>query len=220
MKKLLQGLHQFRSGVSESEKEMFERLAKRQEPDVLFITCSDSRIVPNLFTGTDPGELFIMRNAGNIIPPYGNLWSGEAASIEFAVTNLKVKDIIVCGHSDCGAVKGLWNPAVAEKMPAVAEWLRYCQSVKKIVDDVYNLGEHEDKFNVAIQENVLIQLEHIRTHPSVAAALVQSSIQLHGWVYKIETNEVFSYHPEAGQFLPVSDTPAHAASKRLVGESV
>lgn len=199
---------------------MFARLAKKQEPDVLFITCSDSRINPNLFTRTDPGDLFIMRNAGNIIPPYGNFWSGEAASIEFAVTNLKVKDIIICGHSDCGAVKGLWNPALASKMPAVAEWLRYSQSVKKIVDDVYNLTEEDDKINIAIQENVLIQLEHIRTHPSVAAALVQSSIQLHGWVYKIQTNEVFSYHPQTGQFMPVSDTPAHDERKRLVGEVV
>jgi carbonic anhydrase len=174
---------------------------------VLFITCSDSRINPNLLTQTEPGELFILRNAGNIVPPYGAVQGGEAATIEFAVAGLGVKDIIVCGHSHCGAMKGLLEPPPSRDFPALTQWLSHAESTRRIVRDKYTYGEREAPWllNVTIQENVLAQMENLRTHPVVASGLAQGTLKLHGWVYKIETGEVFGYDPESAQFLLLTE---------------
>lgn len=205
MLKLITGLRHFQSHLFESHRALFERLGEGQNPEVLFITCSDSRINPNLLTNTAPGDLFILRNAGNIIPPHGSGNTGEAATIEFAITALGVKDIIVCGHSACGAVKGMLNPDKLDSMPAVKSWLTYADATRRIVNENYgHLGE-EDMLNVAIQENVLVQIENLRTLPSVAAGLVSGKIKIHGWTYKFQTGEVFCYSQEEGQFLPAVD---------------
>lgn len=206
MQKLVHGLHHFQKHVFGSKKELFERLQSGQSPDALFITCSDSRVNPNLITNTDPGEIFILRNAGNIIPPHGAANGGEAATIEFAVKALGVKDIIVCGHSDCGAIKGLLHPESLADMPTVAHWLHHAEATRWIVQDNYADLPDEQKINVTIQENVLIQLENIRTLPSVASRLVKGDLNLHGWVYKFETGDVFSYNLEQGQFIKLSDS--------------
>lgn len=205
MEKLISGLHQFQSEIFRSHKELFERLAQGQNPEALFITCSDSRINPNLLTQTSPGDLFILRNAGNIIPPYGAANGGEGATIEFAVRGLRVKDIIVCGHSLCGAMKGLISPEGLEEMPAVAAWLKHAEATRRILKDTYTGLNDDQTLNVAIQLNVLVQLESLRTHPCVASRLAQGELTLHGWIYKIETGQVFSYRPEEGQFLELTE---------------
>jgi carbonic anhydrase len=205
MQKLLRGLHHFQTTIFGSQRELFERLAQGQHPEVLFITCSDSRIDPNLITQTEPGELFILCNAGNLVPPYGGGLGGEAATVEFAVAGLGVKDIIVCGHSHCGAMKGLLDPPPARDFPALTQWLSHAESTRRIVQDKYADREGPSLLNVTIQENVLAQLENLRTHPVVASGLAQGKLKLHGWVYKIETGEVFGYDAESGQFLPLTE---------------
>lgn len=200
MQKLLQGLQHYQTKVFGSQRELFERLSKGQTPEALFITCSDSRINPNLLTQTEPGELFILRNAGNLVPPYGALQGGEAATIEFAVAGLGVKEIIVCGHTHCGAMKGLLSPPVQSDFPALTQWLYHAEATRRIVRDKYPDRDDVELLNVTIQENVLMQMENLRTHPVVASGLALGKLKLHGWVYKIETGEVFGYDPEICQF--------------------
>ena len=204
MQKLLQGIHHFQDNVFSSQRELFERLAEGQHPDALFITCSDSRINPNLITQTEPGELFIIRNAGNIVPPYGAANGGEGATIEFAVVGLGIQHIIVCGHSHCGAMKGLLHPESLTELPLMAAWLGHAEATRRIAQQKYEDRPAEALLNVAIQENVLVQLENLRTHPAVAAALAAGKLKLHAWVYKIETGQVFAYDPERGQFAPLT----------------
>jgi carbonic anhydrase len=214
MQKLVAGIHHFQSTIFSPQRELFERLAEGQHPEALFITCSDSRINPNLVTQTDPGDLFILRNAGNIVPPYGAVKGGEAATIEFAVVALKVQYIIVCGHSLCGAMKGLLDPASLANMPATENWLRHAEATRRIVHEVYPDRQGVAQLTTAVEENVLVQLENLRTHPAVAVGLARGTIKLHGWVYKIETGEVFSFDPTRGQFMPLTDAAAHAPLAR------
>lgn len=219
MRKLISGLHHFQSNMFESRKELFERLATGQNPDALFITCSDSRINPNLLTNTEPGDLFILRNAGNIIPAHG-CGGGEAATIEFAVAVLGVRDLIVCGHSACGAIKALLNPSSLNKLPAVRSWLSHAEATRQIIEDNYSDLDDEEKLNVAIQENVLAQIENLRTLPMVASRLLSGNVHIHGWTYKIQTGEVFSYSLEEGQFLPVSEVENAVAQRQLLTAGV
>jgi len=204
VQKLIQGLHHFQSNIFSSQRELFERLAHGQSPDALFITCSDSRINPNLITNTQPGELFILRNAGNIIPPHGAANGGEGATIEYAVAALGVRDIIVCGHSHCGAMNGLLNIDSLGELPAVRQWLSHAEATRRIAKENYEHLSGGALLTATIEENVLVQLENLRTHPTVAAALSRGKLSLHGWVYKIETGEVFAYDPEQEQFLPLA----------------
>jgi len=203
MQKLIQGLHHFQSNIFSSQRELFERLAQGQSPDALFITCSDSRINPNLITQTEPGELFILRNAGNIIPPHGAANGGEGATIEYAVAALGVRDIIVCGHSHCGAMNGLLNLDSLGELPAVRHWLTHAEATRRIAKENYEHLSGNALLTATIEENVLVQLENLRTHPAVAAALSRGKLNLHGWVYKIESGQVFAYDPEQEQFLPL-----------------
>jgi len=201
MQKLVQGIHEFQQNIFAKQQRLFERLAKGQNPEALFITCSDSRINPNLLTQTEPGELFILRNAGNIVPPYGAVLGGEAATIEYAVSVLKVRDVIVCGHSHCGAMSALLHPEQAENLSAVRAWLAHAESTARIIRENYqHVQEEAMRFSAAVEENVLVQLENLRTHPSVAAALGRGELKLHGWVYKFETGQVFAYDAQEGQF--------------------
>ena len=204
MKKLIEGVHQFQENEFRTNQELFESLAKGQEPLALFITCSDSRVVPSMLTRSDPGDLFIIKNAGNIVPPHGAVKGGEAGTIEYAMKVLKVKDIIICGHSHCGAMHGLLHPEILDDLPAVKEWLAYAEATQLIISENYaHLTDDTDRLAAAVEENVLIQLENIRTYPSVSAALRRGDVKLHGWVYKFETGEVFAYEPEQKQFLPI-----------------
>lgn len=205
MQKLIQGIHKFQNETFAPLQDLFERLSQGQNPETLFITCSDSRIDPTLLTRSPPGELFILRNAGNIVPPYVSATGGEAATIEFAVAGLGVRDIIVCGHSHCGAVDGLFNPEKLNGMPAVKSWLIHAETTRRIISENYRHLSNDKLLTAAIEENVLVQLEHLRTHPSVASRLVRGDLRLHGWVYKIQTGEVYAYDPAPGQFVPLAE---------------
>lgn len=204
MQKLIHGIHQFREEDFRPLQGLFEQLAHGQNPDTLFITCSDSRIDPNLLTRSKPGELFILRNAGNIVPPHGAANGGEAATIEFAVAGLGVKDIIICGHSHCGAMKGLMHPETVAALPSLVSWLSHAETTRRIVSENYNHLDGEGLVTATVEENVLVQLENLRTLPAVASRLVRGDLHLHGWVYKIETGEVFAYDFAKGQFVPVA----------------
>lgn len=205
--RLLLGIHRFQNEVFPAQRELFQKLAEVQKPDWLFITCSDSRVQPQVITQTEPGELFTLRNAGNLVPPFGSAPSGEAATIEFAVEALGVKHIIVSGHSDCGAIKALLDPHKTEKLPAVREWLRYAEATRRIATENYSHLEGQKLLELATMENVLVQLGHLRTLPAVAAALQRGALQLHGCFYRIETGEVLGYVPERDQFISVKDFP-------------
>ncbi len=203
MQKLIEGLHHFQQSVFGTQQELFDRLSQGQNPETLFITCSDSRINPNLLTQTQPGDLFILRNAGNLVPPYSPIASGESATIEFAVKGLKVKDVIVCGHSHCGAMDGLLHPEKTQDFPALRRWLEHAEVTRSVVTALYPSKTEEELLSVSIQENVLAQMENLRTHPSIAAALAIGQVRIHGWVYKIETGEIFGYQPEKRQFISI-----------------
>ncbi len=206
MQKLVEGIHKFQSESFSQDQKLFETLAVGQSPLALFITCSDSRIDPNRLTQTKPGELFIQRTAGNIVPPYGSVYAGEAATIEYAVRALKIRDIIICGHSHCGAMGGLLNLDAVKDMPAVKAYLEYAESTRRIVLENYeHLTDPAQRLMLTVEENVLVQLESLRTHPSVAAAVGRGELKLHGWVYKFETGEVFGYNPDKYAFLPLED---------------
>ncbi len=203
MQKLVQGVHHFQQGIFGSRRALFEDLVAAQHPLALFITCSDSRISPNLLTQTEPGELFILRNAGNIVPSHGaSVAGGEAATIEFAVSALGIRDIILCGHSHCGAMKAaIGDPAQLADMPATRGWLTHAEATRRIIREKYQHLHGQALLTACVEENVLVQLENLRTHPVVAAGLAAKTLTLHGWVYKFETGEVFAFDPDEGQFL-------------------
>jgi carbonic anhydrase len=217
VQQLVAGVHHFKRQVFRQQRELFQRLSEGQSPETLFVTCSDSRIDPNLITHTDPGDLFVIRNAGNIIPAYGAASGGEIASIEFAVTGLAVSDIVICGHSHCGAMKGLLHPEYLAEMPAVSEWLRQAEATRRIVKSKYGHLPGAAQLDVAIEENVLVQIENLQTHPAVAVALAEGKLKLHAWVYDIASGEVFAYDEEAEQYVPLGEVrpPAATPTSRL-----
>jgi carbonic anhydrase len=218
MQKLVDGIHKFQKDVFCSQERFFQRLVDGQKPLALFITCSDSRIDPNMLTQTRPGELFIMRNAGNIVPPYGSASSGEAATIEYAVGVLGVEDIVVCGHSHCGAMNALLHPESVESLPAVRNWLAHAEATSRIIRENYqNIPSGQARLTATVEENVLVQLENLRTHPTVLAAMGRKQLKLHGWVYKFESGQVFAYDAEQGQFESVGhpSLQAHALTAEL-----
>lgn len=199
---LIQGLNSFHNNYFNDHREMFERLSSGQSPDVLFITCSDSRIDPCLITQAQPGELFVMRNVGNIIPSYGAASSAEAAGIEYAVQGLGIKDIIVCGHSHCGAMRGLLQlGTLSEQMPLVYDWLRrHGEATRRLVLDNYSGLEMDQMLKIAIEQNVLTQIENLETYPTIRSRLHSGQLNLHAWMYEIETGTVFAYNAAFRQF--------------------
>lgn len=207
MQQLVSGIHRFQQRIFRPRRELFERLAHHQEPDALFITCSDSRISPNLITQTGPGDLFVLRNAGNLVPPHGAASGGEGATIEFAVGKLNIEDIIICGHSRCGAMKALLDPDALADLPSMRQWMSHAEATRRIIQEKYADLRGEDLLTATVEENVLVQLENLRTHPLVAARLAQNRLKLHAWVYELETGEMFAFDPDAGQFVPLTENP-------------
>lgn len=201
MEKLVKGFLKFRSEVFGNMKALFTRLSQSQAPRALFITCSDSRVDPTLLTQTDPGELFILRNAGNIVPPYGSMQGGTTATIEYAMAVLKVPHIIVCGHTDCGFMKALLNPEEVQNLPAVREWVGQVETTRKLMRELYPDVKGIDRLVKTTQENVRVQLEHLRTHPSVVLQLRKGTVDLHGWVYSISTGDVWVYDFTSQEFV-------------------
>jgi carbonic anhydrase len=220
MKKLIQGLQEFRTNYVSTHRELLEQLSHAQKPRVLFITCSDSRILPNLITQTDMGELFIIRNAGNIIPPYGATNGGTGATIEYAIHALGVEQIIVCGHSHCGAMSGLLHlNKLQEDMPLVYNWLKHAEGTRRLLKDNYKNHTDQELLEIAVAENVLTQIENLKTYPVVHSKLYQGKLHIYGWVYHIETGEVLAYDPISHAYVaPQSQLPDYNATNESTQE--
>lgn len=202
MKKLIRGLREFQTHYFSSHQTLFEQLSHGQSPRILFITCSDSRIDPNLITNASVGELFVIRNAGNIIPPFGAANGGEGAAVEYAVQALGVEHIIVCGHSHCGAMKGLLKrSSLEDDLPLVYDWLRHAEATRRLIKDSYSTLEGESLLDVTIAENVLTQMENLRTYPVIHSGLHQGKLHLHAWIYHIETGDVLEYDARRHAFV-------------------
>ena len=205
MNKLVEGVLKFQQEEYPKRKELFRTLAKGQQPEALFIACSDSRVDPNLVTQTEPGELFICRNAGNIVPPHTNHTGSMTASIEFALGALQVPHIIVCGHSHCGAMKGAMKPEGLERLPHVKEWLAYVRGATLIAEEKGASLSESERLDLLIRENVVLQMVHLRSHPYVAAHLAAGKVQVHGWVYDIEHGGVQAYDEASKRFVSVEE---------------
>jgi carbonic anhydrase len=200
----------FRDEIFPTRKAEFLNLSTRQQPQVLLITCSDSRIAPELILQCGPGDLFVCRNIGNMVPPYGEMLGSITAVIEYAVAVLQIKAVVICGHSDCGAMKGLMDPEKLTELPAVSTWLRNAQSARQIAAESYpNVSEHEF-LEALTAENVVAQIRNLETHPAVASRLRRGDLELYGWVYKIHTGEIWTYDGEQERFVLLDSRPASA----------
>jgi carbonic anhydrase len=157
-----------------------------------------------LLTQTEPGELFILRNAGNIVPPYGG-GGGEEATIEYAVAGLKIRHIVLCGHSSCGAMHGLLEPGAVATMPSVARWLGHSKPIVSEVQQATAGLSPQNRLRLTIEKNVLLQIENLQTHPTVKAALDRGEIKLHPWVYDFATGEVQVHNRESNRFVSLGD---------------
>jgi carbonic anhydrase len=203
MDDIIAGVRTFQRDVYPQYRELFEKLAAGQSPEALVITCSDSRVDPFLFTNAQPGQLFVLRNAGNLVPTYDGIVGGVTATIEFAVVGLKVPNIIVCGHSGCGAIHGLLHPEALTNMPHVANWLsHHAEPVRDILANAGRLGG-PDEMEQAVDANVLVQLGNLKAHPCVAEALAAGKLKLHGWVYDIVSGAIRAYNEQWQQFGPL-----------------
>lgn len=200
--RIIQGIQRFQETVFSAKESLFRRLSEGQSPHALFITCCDSRIDPNLLTQTEPGELFIHRNIGNQVPPF-DCSGGVRATLEYALKTLDIRDVIICGHSKCGAMQGLLNPDALGDMPFVVQWLEHARAILPALEQAAVELSPEEKLNQAIERNVVLQLEHLKTYPFVADALAGGKLRLHGWVYFIESGQVTAYDAAKGCFQPV-----------------
>jgi carbonic anhydrase len=211
MQKLIEGVHKFHADEFGKYRALFRKLSRDgQNPHTLFITCSDSRVLAELITQSQPGDLFVVKNVGNIVPPAHVTGStnSTAAAIEFAVEVLQVNDIVVCGHSQCGAMNALLHPKSSQSMPNLHEWLRVAEPVRHIIEKQYgHLTNEAERATTAGEENVLFALENLHSYPSVQRRLKDGSLHLHGWFFKIATADLFAYDPGVNQFLPLVRDP-------------
>jgi carbonic anhydrase len=201
MDKLADGIAKFQRNVYPKHEHTFRKLAEGQNPFALLITCADSRIVPEMFLQCEPGDLFVCRNAGNIVPPYDGRTDGVAATVEYAVDALKIPNIIVAGHFDCGAMKGLLAPDAIKQYEMTSRWLRYADATRRVVNGL-QFDSPEERLRFTIEENVLAQLINLTTHPSVAAGLRAGKLALHGWYMDLPNGALNCYDEEAGRFTP------------------
>lgn len=204
MQQYVPGIRRFQNELFALRREQFEELAVRQSPHTLLITCSDSPIDPALFTQSSPGELFVIRNMANIIPPFGAMHGGEAASIEYAVGVLRVSNVVVCGHTHCSAIRRLLHPEPRGSLPVFEQWLSYAAPAVNRAQERLQLPQDVSvQEQLVLEEHVMLQLENLRTHPVVAAAVERGELKLHGWVYRIETGDVFSHSGTSDEFYPL-----------------
>jgi carbonic anhydrase len=205
-RRLIAGVLRFQREVYPRQKATYQQLAREgQKPHSLFITCADSRVDPEWITQSGPGEIFVSRNIGNLVPAYGEVLGGVSALIEYAVAALEVSHVVVCGHSDCGAMTGLLHPEKVAGLPTVKSWLRNGDAALSIVRGRKTSPDERSQLAELIEENVLQQLQHLRTHPSVAGRLADGSLALSGWVYDIGHGIVRIYNEGVRTFLPAAD---------------
>jgi len=208
MQRLIEGVHKFRTDEFGNYRKLFRKLSQDgQNPHTLFITCSDSRVLAELITQSQPGDLFVVKNVGNIVPP-ANVrgdTNSTAAAIEFAVETLRVNDIVICGHSQCGAITAMLDSKpVSNSTPHLRDWLKLASPVlATLKTDYAHLTEPAARENAAAEENVLFALDNLHSYSCVQDRLADGSLRLHGWFFKIATAELFAYDPETRQFSPL-----------------
>jgi carbonic anhydrase len=207
VQKLEAGIHQFQANYFASNRQLFEQLAEAgQKPETLFITCCDSRVVPNLITSAAPGELFIIRNIGNIVPSVERgVLGGVSAAIEYAIELLEVGNVIVCGHTQCGAIDAILHPESVAHLPFVSRWIGESAAIPKLIEERYGALGIEERKMAAVQENVLVSLENLRSFKFVQRRLDEGKLKMNGWVFRIATGDVFTYDPISEQFVQVGD---------------
>jgi carbonic anhydrase len=197
--RLLHGIRQYYNECEMHDRRLFEFIASTQDPHTLFVTCSDSRMVPNLLTSTEPGELFIVRNVGNCIPPYGSLpIFSEAAAFEFALTNLDISDIVICGHSGCGAMQACkdLNTKAVSPTPKLSSWIEIMQSQLKLKKEI--------SLNEVAKLNVLNQMENLKKYPIVQQRIASGKpLAIYGWFFSLEDNLVYEWDELENRFMPI-----------------
>lgn len=208
MHPLIEGVHRFRNDEFGNYRTLFQRLSREgQNPHTLFITCSDSRVLAELITQSQPGDLFVVKNIGNIVPPssVSGTTNSTAAAIEFAVESLRVSDIVICGHSQCGAMTALLGQPLDEKRtPHLKEWLTLAEPVREIMRNQYtHVNDHKHRIDLAAGENVLFALENLHSYYCVQDRLVDGSLRIHGWFFEIATAQLLAYEPDRRQFSPL-----------------
>ena len=200
--KLMDGYRRFREKY-ESDHEVFDRLADEgQDPKVLWIGCSDSRVVPELITGADPGELFDVRNIANIVPPASSAACATGAAVEYAVIHLGVQHIVVCGHTECGGIAALETELDPEKQPHIVSWLELARAARErvLASDLAD----EDRYLEIIKTNVLMQFDNLRTYSCVVDRERSGKLRIHGWLYDLHTGTIKAYHPESKEWEPIA----------------
>lgn len=211
MKKLIQGIVEFRKNLTEESRALFDKLAHGQKPDALFVACSDSRVVPNLFASTNPGDLFVLRNVGNLVPPASVQEASAQATIEFSIFSLSVSDIVICGHSECGAIQALVQGIDLHCCPHLGSWLKYAEeSLNKGV-----INPALSKQNQVSQANVLLQMEHMMSYPFVRERVEKKQLRVHGWWFDIARADVYCYEAGLNQFVLIDEKEAKLILERL-----
>jgi len=206
MNELIGRVFHFEKQVFPSNLDLYSKLASDgQSPKALMISCADSRVVPEHIMQAQPGDLFVCRNAGNIVPPFATANGGVSSTVEYAVLALGVRDIIVCGHSDCGAMKALVHPESLDNMPNVAAWLRHSNAAQRVAAESYPEAEDHQRVRIVAMENIVAQIAHLRTHPSVASGVARGEISLHGWFVDIHAGAVLGLDGTTGRFVPMRD---------------
>jgi len=215
MRKLIQGIVEFHKNLTEESRALFAKLALGQKPDALFIACSDSRVVPNLFASTNPGDLFVIRNIGNLVPPWAKHLKDDSVSsaLEFAIFTLNVPDIIVCGHSECGAIHALVHGVDRACCPHLQSWLKNGESSLKKQN--LSIDPTLSQENQISQINVLAQMEHIATYPFIQERLHKKKLRLHGWWFDIAKADVYCYEESMNQFILIDETEAKVILSKL-----
>ncbi len=199
---LIDGYRQFREKYK-SDHEVFDRLADEgQDPKVLWIGCSDSRVVPELITGADPGELFNVRNIANVVPPADSPESATGAAVEYAVIHLGVKHIVVCGHTECGGIAALAGEPEPGKQPNIVSWLEFARPARERA--LASGVAEEDLYLETIKTNVLIQMDNLRTFPSVTDGEAAGALKIHGWLYDLHAGTIQAYNPGSGEWEPIA----------------
>ncbi len=205
MDQLIAGYRRFVKEVYPGQAAHFQSLRANQKPHTLFITCSDSRVDPLTITQSEPGDLFICRVVGNLVPAHGAVAGGVTSAIEYAVRVLGVKNVIVCGHSDCGAMRAFAHPEKLASLPAVESWLEHASTAIALTKQLHWQLPEEEFVVRLIQENVVSQLQHLRTHPSVAIGLRDGSLSIGGWYYQIADGLVTRYDEDRSKFTPLDE---------------
>lgn len=195
----LKGIQKFSKDIYPGQAKLFNELGQGQKPHTMFITCSDSRIDPNLITQTKPGEIFVLRNAGNIVPSYGSSNGGEESAIEFGIDGLGVKNIVICGHSKCGAMSGLLNGLDSSVLPSTAKWLKHASKTKEAAT------KNNECLSGCIETNVLMQIENLKTHRAVQQKIAAGKLELYAMVYHLEKGVVTLYDKKEKKFRNISE---------------